>query len=198
MADCRHRLGGELDYRPFPNDEGRNTRQARLEVPVFARVLGIHPGSRILEVGCGRGIALPVISRLCAPDRLVGIDIDESLLGAAAAHTHGLGVELVRADVRALPFPDGSFDVVIDFGTCYHIGDPAQAMTEIARVLIAGGLFCHETPLSQLLSHPIRWGGRRLPWESAPELTGGRRALMWSSRHRQPHPRRHPPKTHRR
>ena len=188
MPDSTYGHKGELDYRPFPNDTGRNTRQARLEVPLFVRVLGIHTGRRILEIGCGRGIALPVISRLCRPDRLVGIDIDASLLDEAAAHTHGLDVELVCADARALPFPDETFDVVIDFGTCYHIGHPAQAMAEITRVLAPGGLFCHETPLSQLLSHPIRWGGRRLPWDKAPELASGRRALMWSARHRQPHP----------
>ena len=57
-------------------------------------------------------------------------------------------------------------------------------MSEIARVLTPGGLFCHETPLMQLLSHPVRWGGRSLPWDHVPQLLGGRRALLWSSRHR--------------
>jgi len=184
----------DFDYRPFPNDSGRNTRQACLEIPLFVRALGIHDGDRILEIGCGRGIALPVISRLCRPARLVGVDIDEALLGEAAAHTAGLDVELVCADVRALPFPDETFDVLIDFGTCYHIANPAKAMTEITRVLAPGGRFCHETPFSQLISHPIRWGGRRLPWDDAPELTSSRRALMWSSRQRQPHAWRCPPK----
>lgn len=184
-----------LEYRPFPNDTARNARQARLEVPLFVRILGIQSDRRILEIGCGRGIALPVISRLCRPDRLVGVDIDDSVLHDAAVLTRGLDVELVRADVRALPFPDAAFDVVIDFGTCYHIGNPAQAMAEITRVLAPGGLFCHETPLSQLLSHPVRWGGRRLPWDDAPQLAGGRRALMWSSRQRRGHARQHPPRS---
>jgi SAM-dependent methyltransferase len=175
----------EEDYQPFPNEDGRNARQAHLEVPIFVRVLNIHAEVRILEVGCGRGIALPAISRLCRPSRLVGVDVDAALLDEAAAHTTGLDVELVCADVRALPFPDESFDVVIDFGTCYHIAHPANAMREIARVLAPGGLFCHETPLMQLLSHPARWGGRMLPWDHVPELLDGRRAVLWSSRHRE-------------
>jgi len=181
---CATALTSDFEYRPFPNEEGRNARQTHLEVPVFVRVLGIHAGARILEVGCGRGIALPGISRLCHPTRLVGVDIDGALLTEAAANTTGLDVELVCADVRALPFSDQAFDIVIDFGTCYHISHPESAMSEIARVLAPGGLFCHETPLMQLLSHPARWGGRTLPWVQVPELLGGRRALLWSSRHR--------------
>jgi SAM-dependent methyltransferase len=175
---------GELEYVPFPDDAGRNARQAHLEVPLFVHLLGIKPGARILEIGCGRGIALPALSRLCRPSRLVGVDIDGSLLADAAANTAEIEAELVCADVRALPFPDQAFDVVIDFGTCYHIGRPAQAMAEIARVLAPGGVFCHETPLMQLLSHPVRSGGRALPWDHVPELLRGRRALLWSSRHR--------------
>jgi SAM-dependent methyltransferase len=184
----------DFDYRPFPNDSGRNTRQACLEIPLFVRALGIHDRNRILEIGCGRGIALPVINRLCRPSRLVGVDIDAALLSEAAARTTGLDVELICADARALPFPDETFDVVIDFGTCYHIANPAQAIAEITRVLAPGGRFCHETPLSQLMSHPIRWGGRRLPWSDAPQLTSSRRALMWSSRQRNPHAHDCPPK----
>lgn len=57
-------------------------------------------------------------------------------------------------------------------------------MGEIARVLAPRGLFCHETPLMQLLSHPVRSRGRSLPWDHVPQLLGGRRALLWSSRRR--------------
>jgi SAM-dependent methyltransferase len=190
VRDFTHRHQHDFEYRPFPDDVGRNVRQARLEIPLFVRALGIEAGRRILEIGCGRGVALPVIGRLCRPDRLVGVDIDDSLLEEAAAHTRGLDVELVCADVRALPFRNETFDVVIDFGTCYHIGNPAKAIAEITRVLVPGGLFCHETPLNQVLSHPIRSGGRRLPFHDAPELSGHRRALMWSSRRRDQYPRR--------
>lgn len=172
----------DFDYRPFPDERGRNVRQAHIEVPLLVGLLGIPPGARILEVGCGRGIALPVLRRLRRPSRLVGVDVDSSLLAEAARNAAGSDVELVCADVRALPFADRAFDVVIDFGTCYHISRPAQALAEIARVLAPGGLFCQETPLMQLLSHPARWGGRALPWDEVPQLASGRRAVLWSSR----------------
>jgi SAM-dependent methyltransferase len=176
--------GDDFEYQPFPDVAARNRRQQALEVPLFLSLLGVPHGARLLEVGCGRGIALPPIARQCAPARLVGLDVDEALLEAAAENVAGLPVELVCADVRELPFADASFDAVIDFGTTYHIGRPLDALREISRVLAAGGRFCHETPLAQALSHPVRWGGRRLPWAQVPELRYGRRSLLWSCRRR--------------
>ena len=87
-------------------------------------------------------------------------------------------------DIRLLPFPDGTFDLVVDFGTCYHISRAAQALVEIARVLAPGGLFVHETPLSQLFAHPLRSFGRRMPWRSNAAFEPHRGALLWTARRR--------------
>jgi ubiquinone/menaquinone biosynthesis C-methylase UbiE len=170
------------EYRPFPDHETRNSRQQRLEVPLMLRALGVPHDARILEVGCGRGVALPAIQEHRTPARLVGLDIDPELL----AHAADTPAELVLGDVRAMPFADASFDVCVDFGTCYHIARPLDALREIARVLRPGGRFCHETPLSQLISHPVRWGFRLLPWSAVPELLPERRAGLWSARLRTP------------
>jgi ubiquinone/menaquinone biosynthesis C-methylase UbiE len=172
------------EYQPFPNEQGRNTRQSQLEIPAMVRALGIPSGARILEVGCGRGIALPVLDRLCAPRRLVGLDVDHELLGEAAIglHEEGIRAELCVADVREMPFADGAFDVVIDFGTLFHIARPGAAAAEIARVLVADGTFVHETRVSQLLSHPVRSRGRRLPTLEAHGLRRRRSAMLWTAR----------------
>ena len=176
----------EREYRPFPNESGRNTRQAAIEVPLMVRALGLPAGGRVLEVGCGRGVAMPAVARLLAPARLTGLDLDDALLEEARlnADAAGIAVELVPGDVRRMPFPDGSFDLVGDFGTCYHIARAAQALAEIARVLVPGGLFVHETPLSQLFAHPLRSFGRRMPWRSASEFERHRGALLWTARRR--------------
>jgi ubiquinone/menaquinone biosynthesis C-methylase UbiE len=176
----------ELEYRPFPNEAGRDTRQATIEIPLMVRALGLPSGGRVLEVGCGRGVALPGLARLLRPSRLVGLDIEPAALAEAGQRLEVAGVvaELVPGDVRRMPFPRASFDLVVDFGTCYHIARQGAALAEIARVLAAGGLFIHETPLSQLLSHPVRAFGRRLPWKGFACFERQRTAVLWSARRR--------------
>lgn len=174
----------EIEYLPFPNEEGRNTRQAQLEVPALVWALNLPKGSRILEVGCGRGVALPVLDQLCQPTRLVGLDIEEELLLEADDHLReqGAKAELFAADVRQMPFEDESFDVVIDFGTLFHIARSGDAVDEITRVLTPGGIFVHETKASQLLSHPVRSHGRHLTGLSKQGLRPRRWAMLWASR----------------
>jgi ubiquinone/menaquinone biosynthesis C-methylase UbiE len=178
------RTAPTTEYQPFPNEQGRNTRQAQLEIPAMVRALAIPSDARILEVGCGRGVALPVLDRLCSPRRLVGVDFDPALLGEAAKalRAEGTRAELCVADVRELPFADGAFDVVVDFGTLFHIARPQVAAAEIARVLAADGTFVHETKVSQLLSHPVRSRGRHLPPLAADGLRQRRWAMLWASR----------------
>ncbi len=101
--------------------------------------------------------------------------------GAVGPHS-GLGV--AHTDVRSLPFPDASFDIVIDFGTCYHIARANQALDEIARVLVGGGIFATETKLSQILSHPVRTLGRRLDVLASGRFTPRRSAGLWVSYNR--------------
>src|SRR5918997_3512777 len=102
------------EYTPFPNVERRNRLQERVEVPALTRSLRLPVGARILEVGCGRGVALPPLAELCRPRELVGLDFDDALLAVARKRLHERAVEaqLVHGDVRAMPFPDRSFDVV--------------------------------------------------------------------------------------
>lgn len=171
-------------YRPFPVLRHRNAVQRLFEVPILVRALRLPRGARILEVGCGPGNALQPLAARCEPAALVGLDVDPELLKAAREEIDRAGVaaRLVEGDVRSLPFAPESFDVVVDFGTCYHIADSELALTEIERVLVPGGVFVHETPLAQLLAHPVRSFGRLLPWSAAPRLRRARAALLWSSR----------------
>jgi ubiquinone/menaquinone biosynthesis C-methylase UbiE len=179
----------EPEYQPFPDVNRRNHWQEALEVPVMVKSLGLAEGQRVLEVGCGRGVALPPLTSWLRPRRLAGLDVDRPLLEIARSRLRELclesQVELVHGDVRELPFPEASFDVVIDFGTCYHVARRARALHEIARVLAPGGLFVHETRASQLLSHPLRSFGRQLPWQAVPELRPRSHALLWASRVKQ-------------
>lgn len=183
-------LADQEEYRSFGNMESRNGLQERIEIPLLVRALRLPQGGRVLEVGCGRGVALPVLAERLRPASLVGVDVDRSLVEIARQRVvrTGTRADVQVADVRALPFEDGCFDLVIDFGTCYHVsgGVPGRlaALREIGRVLRADGLFVHETPVAQMLAHPARSFGRRLPWVNVPLFVSDRRAILWTARRR--------------
>ena len=173
-----------MEYQPFPEIENRDVLQVKVEVPLLLRTLRLPEGVRLLEIGCGSGAALLELAHRLRPAYVAGVDIDASLIEGARRRfaDANVRVDLRHVDIRTLPFDEESFDVVIDFGTCYHIGRPSRALREVSRVLRRGGLFVHETPVSQLLAHPIRATGRWLPWRTAPELKRWRTAVLWSAR----------------
>jgi ubiquinone/menaquinone biosynthesis C-methylase UbiE len=171
-------------YRAFPNIEARNFNQEMIEIPLLCLLLDLPAGGRVLEVGCGRGIALPPLMRKLGPRSLTAIDIDPDLVDQAIRHAgqRGVQADIRQADVRRLPFSGESFDLVIDFGTCYHIDRAAYALAEIERVLVPGGFLVYETMAAQLLSHPVRSFGKRLPWKTIPTLRLDRHAGLWATR----------------
>jgi len=172
-------------YAPFDNVETRNGLQALVEIPLMIRALRLPRGGRVLEIGCGRGVALPVLDDRLEPAELIGLDVDAALLAEARERVRNscTHATLVHGDVRDLPFGRDRFDLVVDFGTCYHASDcmegRAAALREVARVLRDGGLFVHETRVAQRLAHPVRSLGRSLPWGAVPSLVADRSAVLW-------------------
>jgi SAM-dependent methyltransferase len=106
-------------------------RRARLRVAGGAR-------GDTLEVGIGTGSNL----RAYPADAVVhGVDISAPALSVAAerADREGRAVVLVEGDASALPFADASFDTVIGTFVLCSVGDVAQSLREIRRVLRRGG-----------------------------------------------------------
>lgn len=106
----------------------------------------VTPAVRWLDLGCGHQV-LPawraaaeraIVSRT---DDLVGLDYE---LGALQAHK-GLTAK-VRGDVSALPFRDGSFELVTANMVVEHLAEPEAQFREIGRILAPGGLFMFHTP----------------------------------------------------
>jgi arsenite methyltransferase len=106
----------------------------------------------VLDVGCGRGLMLLGAAHRLKTGKAVGVDIwrSEDLSGNRAeatwenAHTEGVAdrVEIKDGDARQLPFPDGTFDVILSCAVIHNIPTVAereQAIREIARVLKPGG-----------------------------------------------------------
>ena len=97
-------------------------------------------GGRVLEVGVGTGISLP----LYAPHlRIFGTDISELMLEKAKKRVDELGLKNVEGlavmDAEKLEFPDDSFDVVMAQYVVTAVPNPEQALDEFARVLRPGG-----------------------------------------------------------
>lgn len=145
------------NFQPFPEVIRRDVTQQNKEIPAMVWALGLKRGvDLIVEVGCGRGAALPAIARLLLPKELVAIDPDPELLAIARENNKHVTDKIYPGDVRRLPFADNSVDIILDFGVLYHISHSDLGLKEIARVLKPGGKFMHETRLSQFFSHPFR------------------------------------------
>jgi tRNA (uracil-5-)-methyltransferase TRM9 len=95
---------------------------------------------RLLNLGCAHG---PDFLPFKDGFELYGVDFSAEMLKLAEkyARKFGFAVELTQADVRRLPYPDGSFDRAISVATYHHLmgGEHQEALTELRRVLKPGG-----------------------------------------------------------
>ena len=120
----------------------------------YAR-LGVHPGDKVLDLGCGFGRHAYQAARLDAQVVAFDFGADEvrnvqDTFGAMAVAGELDPVEsrvgAVQGDALALPFPDDAFDRVIASEILEHLPDDEQAMAELARVLRPGGTMAITVP----------------------------------------------------
>lgn len=104
---------------------------------------GVQPGMHVLDVGTGTGIPALVVADVVGPEgKVVASDPSAAMIAAVASNAALAGttnVECVRAVVEALPFPDGTFDVVVSQAGIMFASDLPRALSEIARVTRRGG-----------------------------------------------------------
>jgi SAM-dependent methyltransferase len=117
-----------------------------------AGVLGDVAGKDVLEVGSGAGQCSRWVR--VHGGRSVGLDLSVRQLQHSRRldDETGIAVPSVLGTATALPFHDGSFDVVFcSFGALQFVADIDTAVTETARVLRPGGRFAFS------VTHPTRW-----------------------------------------
>src|SRR5687768_10789250 len=105
---------------------------------VIAR-LAIAPGTRVVDVACGSGnLAIPAAR---AGANVTGADIATNLLEQARARaaSEGLSVRFDEGDAEQLPYPDGSFDLVVSMFGVMFAPRPDVAAAELVRVCRSGG-----------------------------------------------------------
>jgi ubiquinone/menaquinone biosynthesis C-methylase UbiE len=103
----------------------------------------LNPGQSLLDIGCGPGTITVDLARLVDPGSVVGVDASSDVVAQAAEHAASVGVSNVRfevGDLFALPYAEGSFDVVHAHQVLQHLTDPVSALFELRRVLRVGGI----------------------------------------------------------
>jgi 2-polyprenyl-3-methyl-5-hydroxy-6-metoxy-1,4-benzoquinol methylase len=130
--------------------------------------LGDLAGLRVLDYGCGHGMAAVVVARRGA--RVTAFDLSGGYLAEAAARAqeNRVDVEFVQANGEHLPFADRSFDRIWGNAILHHL-DMERAGRELCRVLAPGGIavFCE-------------------PWGGNPLVNFARRMLPYSGKGRTP------------
>jgi SAM-dependent methyltransferase len=122
----------------------------------------LEPGEEVLDVGSGAGTDSLVAAQMVSPGgRVTGIDMTPEMLAKSRRAAEEMGqenVEFLEADAEKLPFPDGSFDVVISNGVIDLIPDKDAVFSELHRVLRPGG----RIQLADVtIQNPVSEEGRR-------------------------------------
>jgi ubiquinone/menaquinone biosynthesis C-methylase UbiE len=102
----------------------------------------IHPGMRVLDVGCGFGGTVSILNETHSGLELVGLNIDERQLERARQRVtpcHDNRIQFIQGNACNLPFPDSYFDVVTAVECISHFDDRSQYFQEATRVLKPGG-----------------------------------------------------------
>jgi ubiquinone/menaquinone biosynthesis C-methylase UbiE len=157
-------------------DFGRIALHQAAEAERFVDRLGIQPGMRVLDVACGSGnLAIPAAKRGAV---VTGVDIAPNLVAQARARAAAEGITATfdEGDAEALPYGDGSFDIVMTMYGAMFAPRPDVTAAELARVCRSGGtiamanwtprgfvgamfaLTARHAPPPEGVEPPARWG----------------------------------------
>lgn len=103
--------------------------------PVLLEAVGLRPGDRVLDVGCGTGVVAREARR--RGGRVTGVDVNEGML--AVARRADPAVDWRSGAAEDLPFAAGSFDRVTCSFALMFLADRRAALAEVRRVLVPGG-----------------------------------------------------------
>jgi D-aspartate ligase len=116
-------------------------RRRMATAAAWARELGLPPGARALDVGCGAGLMSVELARIGLA--VTATDSSPAMVEVARGLMSRSGLDdqvSVRvADVHRLPFEDGAFSLIVALGVLPWLHDPATAVAELARVLARDG-----------------------------------------------------------
>jgi SAM-dependent methyltransferase len=156
-----------LDDAPSRSYAGKLERFSRFVAPELRSVfteLGIGPGTRVLDVGCGVGFATQMLAEFSGDEaQVVGMDLSWPHLRAASGARR---IGLVQGDAARLCFRDASFDLIWSCNTVNHLADPVAALRALRDALRPAGrlvlaqsgflpemFFAWDAPLDEAVRH---------------------------------------------
>jgi len=120
----------------------------------------------VADVGCGWGRSLPKLHARFRPARLIGMDVDPTMLEASRREVGAAGItaDFVHCSADAIALPDASVDLLLCHQTFHHIEAQEAALREFHRVLKPGGVllfaestrrYIHSWIIRLLFRHPM-------------------------------------------
>ena len=110
--------------------------------------LGLPPGARILDAGCGSGRNMVELARRGS---VTGVEVSDTSVSLARARDAG---EVISGSVLQMPFESASFDLGVCLDVIEHLEDDLAALRELRRVVVPGGALLVTVPAYQWL-----WSG---------------------------------------
>lgn len=153
-----HVAGWIMSWRPS------NVARSRWAV----QVLDVQPDDRVIEFGCGPGVAIAALAAQAARGFVVGVDHSQVMIRQARRRNRAAikagRVRLIHAPVESLAMNDGQFDAALAVNTVGMWPEPISRLRELARLLWPGGRIA-------LVSQPRCPGASAVP-SAAAELAG--------------------------
>jgi ubiquinone/menaquinone biosynthesis C-methylase UbiE len=137
----------------------------RVHARMMATLAALSP-KRVLDLGCGTAQLTDDLRRSWPDATVVGLDISAEMLAAAQRRLGASTIEFVRANSAALPFADGSFDLVTSSLSYHWYPDAGRVLAQLARVIRPGGRFV----LATLYSPLHTTGAANMRWHSLADL----------------------------
>lgn len=100
-------------------------------------------GKRVLEVSCGHGGGASYLMRTLKPASYTGLDLNKAGIKFCRRRHQIPGLDFVQGNAVDLPFPDDSFDAVINIEAASYYPNYPRFLSEVSRVLVPGGHFLY-------------------------------------------------------